>query len=355
MLELQTYTPVSTRLFSIPPAILPFLQVLLRGETLFSHGHTAKSGVSSRKMEPLKENGMRIVSDTCACGLSRRRVSKGGLTFAAGVVALGPRCLFGDTQNDCVRWAFLSDTHIPREPDRRCWGLNPYQNLREIVARIESDLPDGVVITGDLARRNGRIKAYDNLKTLLTPISGKRPVYLGIGNHDDRDDFFRTFARRAAEERPIENRHIVTVDAGPVRFLILDTLRHVNRTAGLLGRRQCAWLETLLYASDEKPTILCLHHTPRIDLLDTGRLFDIIGPMTKVKAVVYGHSHKYEFSQYKGVHLVNLPATAFSFSHQQPVGWVEARLTPRSGQFTLRAVAGDLKLAGHTETLRWRS
>lgn len=286
---------------------------------------------------------------------NRRDVLKAGLACAAGVAALGPRCLLGDAQHDCVRWAFLSDTHIAKEPDRRSRGFYPYQNLKEIIARIECDLPDGLVVTGDLARRNGRIKAYDNLKALLTPITGKRPVCLGIGNHDDRDDFFQAFKSKAAEERPVENRHIVTVDAGPARLLILDTLYHVNRMAGLLGRPQRAWLEALLHASDDKPTILCLHHTPKTDLLDTGRLFDIIGPMTKVKAVVYGHSHKYEFSQYKGIHLVNLPATGFNFSHRQPVGWVEARLTPRGGQFTLQAVAGDRRLGGHTETLRWRS
>lgn len=295
------------------------------------------------------------MSDITTSNPSRRDVLKAGLAFAAGVAALGPRRLLGHTQNDCVRWAFLSDTHIASAPDRRCWGLYPYLNLREIVARIESDLPDGLVITGDLARRNGRIEAYNNLKTLLAPIRGKLPICLGIGNHDDRDDFFHAFASRTPEEGPVENRHIVTVDAGPVRLLVLDTLHLVNRTPGLLGRPQRTWLETLLHASNEKATILCLHHTPMGDLLDKGRFFDIIGPMTKVKAVVYGHSHKYEFSQYKGIHLINLPATAFDFSHRRPVGWVEAQLTARGGQFTLRAIAGDLKLAGHTETLRWRS
>ena len=295
------------------------------------------------------------MSDISTNNLNRRDILNRGLALAAGVTALGPRRLLGDALEDGVRWAFLSDTHIAKEPDRRSWGFYSYLNLQEIVSCIESDLPDGLVITGDLARRNGRIRAYDNLKTLLTPITEKRPVCLAIGNHDDRDDFFQTFVSRAAEERPVESRHIVTVDAGPVRLLVLDTLYHVNRVAGLLGRPQCDWLEALLHVSDEKATILCLHHTPKIDLLDTGRFFDIIGPMTKVKAVVYGHSHKYEFSQYKGIHLINLPATAFSFSHRQPVGWVEAQLTAKGGRFTLHAIGGNRQHSERTETLRWRA
>jgi 3',5'-cyclic-AMP phosphodiesterase len=278
-------------------------------------------------MKLLEARGVVTVSDTSTHNLSRRHILKTGLAFAVGVVALGPRRILGEVRDDCTRWAFLSDTHIAKEPDRRCRGFYPYRNLLEITARMESDLPDGLVVTGDLAKRRGQIEAYDNLKVLLAPIARKRPV---------------------------ENRHIVTVDTGPVRLVVLDTLYFVNMMPGLLGRSQRTWLETLLYTCDERATILCFHHTPKVDLLDTGRFFDIIGPMTKVKAIVYGHSHKYAFSQYKGIHLINLPATAFNFSRRQPVGWVEAQLTPRGGQFTLHAIGGDLKLAEHTEKLRWR-
>lgn len=295
------------------------------------------------------------MSDTCTRILSRRCVLKRGLSFMAGVATLGPCRLFGGVREDSTRWAFLSDTHIASEPDRRYRGFCPYRNLQEVVACIESDLPDGVVVTGDLARQNGQVKAYDNLKLLLASISRKRPVCLGIGNHDDRNDFFKVFAGTAVAERPIDNRHIVTINAGPVRLVVLDTLYFVNMIPGLLGRPQCTWLETLLLASDEKPTILCLHHTPKIDLLDSGRFFDIIGPMAKVKAVVYGHSHRYQFSQYKGIHLINLPATAFNFSSRQPVGWVQAQLTAEGGEFILHAIGGNRQHAEHMERLRWRT
>ena len=116
-----------------------------------------------------------------------------------------------------------------------------------------------------------------------------------------------------------------------------------------------SWLKTFLDGCDDRPTILFFHHRPRIDLLDTRRLFDIIAPSTKVKAVVYGHSHKFRFSEYKGIHLINLPATGYNMSGRQPVGWVEARLTEKGGQFTLHALAGNRKLDGCTESLSWRS
>jgi Icc protein len=289
--------------------------------------------------------------------LSRRQLLKGSLALAAGVITLGPRRAWADDFefDQCTRWAFLSDTHIAADPENHYRGFYPYRNLQEVLWQIGYDLPQGVVITGDLARLKGRTQAYENLKAMLSPIAAQRPVYLGLGNHDCRDDFFSTFENADTSGEVVENRHVFSADAGAVRLIVLDTLLHVNRLAGLLGLPQRTWLANYLAACDDKPTILCLHHTPRFDLLDTAGLFDIIGPATKVKAVVFGHSHKLDFSQYKGIHLINLPATGFNFSDNQPVGWMEAALTATGGEFTLHTIGGDREFEGHTEKLVWRS
>lgn len=151
----------------------------------------------------------------------------------------------------------------------------------------------------------------------------------------------------------VPDRHVATAVAGPMQFVVLDSLL-VDRAAGLLGQSQRTWLKTLLDASDDRPTILFCHHQPRIDLLDTPRLLDIIEPSVKVKAVVYGHSHEFRLSRYQGIHLINLPATGFNMSGNQPVGWVEAKLTAKGGEFILHAPSGNRKLDGHREHLSWR-
>lgn len=291
----------------------------------------------------------------CNRSLSRRQFLHGGLALAAGVATLGPAQALGDDRNECTRWAFLSDTHVADDPDNHYRGFYPYRNLREIAGQVAYNPPDGTIITGDLARLKGHAGAYENLKALLAPVTDQRPVYLGLGNHDDRDDFFRAFENSAGLAKTVENRHVITEVAGPVRLIILDSLLFVDTIPGLLGLSQRTWLETYLRVCDDRPTILFLHHTPRIDLLDTGRLFDIIGSMPKVKAVVYGHSHKFKFSQYKGIHLINLPATGYNFSGSQPIGWVEARLTNQGGEFTLHALAGNRRNDGRRKTICWRT
>ena len=240
--------------------------------------------------------------------------------MAAGVATLGPARAFGEDRDECTRWAFLSDTHVAADPENRYRGFYPYRNLQEVAGQIAYHPPDGVVITGDLARMRGQVEAYENLKTLLTPITEQRPVYLGLGNHDTRDDFSRAFATDSGDIRTVEDKHVVTAVAGPMRLIVLDSLL-ADRAAGLLGRSQRMWLSSFLASSDDRPTILFFHHRPQIDLLDSQRLFDIIEPVAKVKAVVYGHSHRFEFSQYKGIHLINLPATGLQHV-RQPAGRV---------------------------------
>jgi len=223
------------------------------------------------------------------------------------------------------------------------------------VSQLDGDLPEGVVISGDLARLKGRPEAYANVKSLLTPLAEKRPVYLGLGNHDNRDDFFRAFDNSDGTAEAVENKHIVAVDGGPVRMIILDSLHRTNALSGMLGWPQRNWLESYLQTCDDTPTILFIHHKPRADLRDTQRLFRIIGPMAKVKAIVYGHTHQVGLSEYQGIHLINLPATGYNMGDSHPVGWMEARLTTQGGEFLLHAVAGNTRYDGSKATLTWRS
>ena len=257
-----------------------------------------------------------------------------------------------------VRWAFLSDTHVPADPENNNRGFYPYQNLQTVVPQIARDLPEGVIITGDLARLEGLPGDYENAHKLLGPIITERPVCVGLGNHDHRDNFLGAFANSGPGAQAVQGKHVVTIDAGPVRLIVLDSLLYVNKVAGLLGRNQRNWLADYLPAHQDKPTILFFHHTLGDgdgDLLDASRLFDIIKSTATVKALVFGHSHVYNFSEREGIHLINLPASGYNFGDDQPVGWVEAQLSANGAEFLLRAVAGNTEMNGQVTKLRWRS
>ncbi len=295
------------------------------------------------------------MSDVLTQHVNRRQFLTMGLAAAGGVLTLQPRKLLGATHTDFTRWAFLSDTHIHADPKHQFLGFFTYENLRKTVDQIGEKMPEGLVITGDLARSRGGADAYENVKALLAPISRERPVHLAVGNHDDRESFLTAFTGSADTGTGIKDKYITTAMAGPIRMVLLDTLLYVNTFPGMLGKLQRIWLETYLRMSDETPTILFFHHTPRADLLDMRRLFEIASPVKKVKAMVFGHSHKYEFSQVDGIHCINLPATAYNFTGSQPVGWVEARMTAHAGEFVLHAVGGNMRQHGTVRFLQWRA
>ena len=290
--------------------------------------------------------------------ISRRRFLNISLTAVGGVIALRPGRSLANAEKEQARWAFLSDTHIAADAENNYRGHYPYRNLQETFTQIASDLPEGMIVTGDLARLTGQTEDYENFKGLMLPLVGRRPIYLALGNHDDRGNFLDVFESLADRNPTVKGKHIVTVDAGCARFILLDSLFATDQTAGLLGKAQRTWLERYLQTCDDKPVLLFFHHSLRDDdgdLLDIPRLFDLIKPIPKVKALVFGHSHEYGFSDFEGIHLINLPAVGYNFTDDQPVGWVEAQLTRSGVTFRLHAVGGHRPSDGRMERLSWRS
>ena len=253
--------------------------------------------------------------------------------------------------------ALLSDTHIPVDKSNSYRGFYPYKSLQKAVPQVISSKPNATIISGDLARLEGFMGDYKNLEMLLNPLADKMPVALALGNHDNRDNFELVFSKPGGHKQDVKGKHVVVMEHGPVRIIILDSLLYVNRVAGLLGKAQRQWLQSFLQSSDNKPTFLVVHHAPTDndnDLLDMEQLFRTIKNETKVKALFYGHSHAYKISNQDGIHLINLPAVAYNFNDNEPIGWVDTQLSKTGGLFTLKTIGGNETRNGETKELVWR-
>jgi Icc protein len=291
--------------------------------------------------------------------MNRRRFIQTGLAAFGTLVTLNSSCRTGliKTDEKQINLALLADTHIPEDVENNYRGFYPYKNLEKTVPEIISASPDGVLIAGDLARLTGESGDYANLKKLLSPVAEITPVFMALGNHDNRENFLKVFDETPGEKPDIKGKHITIVEKAPIRLIMLDSLLYTNKVPGLLGKAQRQWLKNYLIECDEKPTILCFHHTLSDgdgDLLDVPRLFSTILPVRKVKAIVYGHSHVYGYSEFEGIHLINLPAMGYNFSDSDAVGWVEAHIGSRGGDFVLHAVAGNQDQDASVTKLTWR-
>ncbi len=252
-----------------------------------------------------------------------------------------------------LRLALLSDTHIPADRAETFRGFSPVDNLSKVVPQVTAANVEGALFGGDLARLEGLPGDYAQLRELISPITSRMPVGLVLGNHDHRANFLAAFPDAPASG--VKGKVASARATGAVRFVLLDSLLSPNVTPGQLGNAQREWLATELAAS-AAPTVLLVHHTlggNDGDLVDADRLFEAVRPHTQVKAIMFGHSHKYEVRERDGLQLINLPAVAYNFADSEPVGWVESVWTAEGVDLTLRAVGGNLAANGQTTSVHW--
>ena len=292
---------------------------------------------------------------------SNQRIHRRGFfkaSFLAGTAVVLHGCRTSPRLSGSeIHLALLSDTHIPgdcaKDPRR---GFDPCENLKRVAADIVSGSPSGVILNGDAASREGLKADYQELKSLLEPVARVTPIYIGLGNHDDRQNFKEIFTSASGKNASVPNHQVLIIEETSLRFIVLDSLYYVNKAAGLLGEQQRSWLTEYLRLNRETPVVLFVHHTlgdSDGDLLDANRLFEIIRPHRQVKAIFYGHSHGWSISERQGVKLINLPALGYNFTDYDPVGWVDARFRRNGVELTLHAIAGNRAQDGQTSRIPW--
>jgi len=281
------------------------------------------------------------------------RVIAGG---TGAIATMGVMSSFAPKSHTIIRTALISDTHISEDKNDHPHDFFPYQNLRKVISEVGSSNVQSAIITGDLARLEGKTGDYTNFKELIDPLAKEMPVALVMGNHDRRDAFFKIFPETTGQRQDISNRFVNILEYPEMRFILLDSLDKCP-SHGFLGKSQRDWLSSYLDEHRDKPVILYVHHTFKDfdgDLIDGDRLFKIIEPQKHVKAIIYGHSHSYNFTMHKNIHMINLPATGYNFRPSEPIGWVEASFTTKEGIFKLHAIGGNMENNGKETKVKWR-
>ena len=171
--------------------------------------------------------------------------------------------------------------------------------------------PDLILVTGDLTE-NGTTEAYRALKAVFD--AAPCPVWPLVGNHDDRAHFEAVFDGIRGEGGFVQ----YAFDAGPLRFVMLDTI-DVGRSGGSFDAARADWLERTLAASD-RPTVIALHHPPiatgngwmteAADAAWIERLRAVVVRHPQVVRLVAGHYHRAMLAGFAGTTLSVCPATA---------------------------------------------
>ena len=296
--------------------------------------------------------------------LSRRQFVHRSLAGTAAWLLAGRVRAASSAPVDPHAWALLSDTHIAGDRARVARDINLAANLNRVVDEVLAwdRRPAGALVNGDLALNTGESADYATFGELVRPLRAAGiPLHLALGNHDHRERFLSALRAERTAPAPVASKHVSVVPSARANWFILDSLDQTNVTPGVLGAAQLAWLGRELDARADKPALVMVHHNPnqgesKGGLTETAALLDLLRARRHAQVLFFGHSHRWSVERdASGLHLVNLPATAYPFDKQQPTGWVKAQLEPRALRLELRALAATHPAHGQVHTLGWRA
>jgi len=298
---------------------------------------------------------------------SRRRFLQAGAAFGAGAVLPSSAWAEGLAREGEPHWvALLSDTHIDQDPAEMNGPVNLSNNLKAVLDQVlDSGVkPAHTLICGDCAYLTGDAGDYEQLVRLLAPMrEAGVPIHCVLGNHDHRARFFEGGVQAMPENPPMNEKHVRVVEMERANWFLLDSLETTNSTPGILGRDQIDWLAAALDARADKPALIMLHHTfdleageeTRYGVKDGHALLDVLSEKRQAKAVFFGHSHTWRQHQRDdGLHMVNLPPTAYVFEEGWPSGWVSCALEEQSMSLTLNALDTEHEQHGEVVELAYR-
>lgn len=296
--------------------------------------------------------------------LSRRQFLSRSLLGGAGLLLGSCARVPSGRRADPHTWALLSDTHIAADRAKIARNISMATHLETVVRDVLAQpvAPAAAIVNGDLAFNTGETADYATFAALVAPLrEAGLPLHLGLGNHDHRERFWAALAGDATAKRPLADRQVARVAAERANWLILDSLDQTNKTPGRFGESQLAWLARELDTHTDKPALVVTHHNPTVDptkvsIIDEAALYAVLQPRRHVKAHIFGHSHVWSVkTDATGLHRINLPATGYVFSAEQPSGWVLAQLAPRGVRLQLRCIDPSRKDHGEVKELTWRA
>lgn len=300
-------------------------------------------------------------------GISRRDWLAGvGATAAALVV----RDLRAADSGNGDFLALLSDTHVPSKRSITNSAGQAITNMTENLERVVAELvrikssPMQIVINGDCAYLNGLDDDYRALAQVLAPLREKNlPLHLSMGNHDDRGRMYQHLQDQQPDKPIVEGRVVSVLELPHANWFLLDSLMKTNVVTGELGQPQLKWLAAALDERPGKPAIVMAHHHLQwkwgpgnsiSGLRESQALWDVLSERKQVKAYIYGHTHHWHIDRRDGIHLVNLPPTAYVFQKGDPNGWVGVHAKPDGMTLELHTLDKEHPQNGHRVELAWR-
>ena len=230
----------------------------------------------------------------------------------------------------------VTDMHLQQDTETQLKGYNVEQRFQEVMACIQKEDADLLLLTGDLSHHAPA--AYERISEYLQTLSF--PSAWIPGNHDLHPEML-CFADLGYGQK--------IIDKGRWCLILLDTTANPDgKGSGSLADSELEFLtQALDKRAPEQHVLIVMHHHPisvksawqdDIGLANKDDFWRIVDRYSCVKAVMFGHVHQ-QWSLERGqVKLFSTPATApqYKAGTERPVVETDTRCSGAAyGRFQL--------------------
>jgi 3',5'-cyclic AMP phosphodiesterase CpdA len=221
----------------------------------------------------------------------------------------------------------FTDTHIMAGGVHPPTQVDTAACLQQVIGVLNAlePRPAFAVIGGDLVSPSllDRSKAltpedyapsYLLFQDLLRPLQS--PVYMLLGNNDNRHAFHRVMQTAAA---PPDAPYHYGFDHQGYHFVLLDS-HQPGQSWGRIDAAQLTWLHEDLTAHRGQPTFVFLHHQPwplgipwmdALGLQNGEELVNVLRQYPEVRWMICGHVHMDHMVQREGLTMLTTPSTCY--------------------------------------------
>ena len=209
----------------------------------------------------------------------------------------------------------LTDIHAAAPSGPTWLGQDANANVRQVIDTVRAMTVElaAVIVSGDLVNEPSaaNYEAYNQASESLRSLGA--PVYLSLGNHDDRA-LFRQCVLGVDAGHPTDP-YYYSEQIGGLRIIILDTRGGTGGTIGV-DDEQLDWLEHELTEPAQHGSLVVMHHPPlptavsdlNARVANVARLRQVLEG-NRVRGILSGHVHFSNVGCFAGAVCASAPAT----------------------------------------------
>ena len=211
---------------------------------------------------------------------------------------------------NAYRLVQITDCHLLQSADGYYQQVQPAKHLAAIIRQLQTELPDAVILTGDLTQDHSEA-SYHLLAELMQGLNC--PVFVTPGNHDDE-----TMLSQLCAALPFCGEQNLQLNGW--QLLLLNTKGETP--AGVFPKAQQQWLAQQCRDSTQANIwLFCHHHPVQLNCFidkhgqqDQTALWCSIKAHPQIRGIAHGHAHYAYQRQEQGINVVGCPASSVQFS-----------------------------------------